>query len=117
MKNTLIDYSIIFLLLCLLSLTGCTKNPNSRLPAVSFTGEWVEGDGDQETLDLIDQAFRSMHIAPDMATVPLLYKRDWDGFVEGHYWVGWWLQNSFGPTYGMLPFWSEEPYKTWFRHS
>ncbi len=107
----------IVLIFSLIILTGCTKNPNSRLPDASFVGEWVEGDGDQKTLDLIDQAFRSMHIAPDMASVPLLYKRDWDGFVEGHYWVGWWLQNSFGPTYGMLPFWSQEPYKTWIRHS
>ncbi|MCK5820471.1 MAG: hypothetical protein KAH17_01245 [Bacteroidales bacterium] len=101
----------------LLGAHACQSDPNKNMPPRSYQGEWVEGSGDQETLKLIDQAFRSLHIAPDMATVPLLYKRDWDGFVEGHYWDGWWLQNSFGPTYGMLPFWTDEPYKTWIRHS
>ena len=108
---------ILLLCLCFGILNSCKQDPNAGLPERTYKGEWVEGNGDQKTLELIDEAFRSMHVAPDMATVPLLYKRDWDGFVEGHYWVGWWLQNSFGPTFGMLPFWAEEPYKTWIRHS
>lgn len=93
------------------------KTPESAAQELDYQGKWVEGSGDAKTLKLIDQAFKSLHISPDMATVPMLYKRDWDGFVEGHYWAGWWLQNSFGPTFGMLPFWTEEPYKTWIRHS
>jgi len=105
------------LLFACLNIIGCKNDPNSALPESDYKGEWVEGNGDLETLELIDQAFRSLHIAPDMATVPLLYKRDWDGFVEGHYWAGWWIQNTFGPTFGMLPFWADEPYKTWIRHS
>jgi hypothetical protein len=82
----------------------------------SYIGTWVEGEGDTDVLMLIDEAFRSMHMASDMASLPLLYKRDWDGFVEAPYWPGWWIQNSFGPSYGMMPFLGE-PYRTWIRHS
>ncbi|MBT4401136.1 MAG: hypothetical protein HN686_19160 [Bacteroidetes bacterium] len=96
-----------------ISLFSC----NTRNSDHEFQGNWIEGEGDLKKLELIEQAFQSLHINPEMASVPMLYKRDWDGFVEGHYWAGWWLQNSFGPTLGILPFWAEEPYKTWIRHS
>ena len=81
-----------------------------------YQGKWVEGDGNQDFLELIDQAFESMQPSPQMANIALLYKRDWDGFVEATNWPCWWIQNSFGPSYGMMPF-LQEPYSTWLEHS
>jgi hypothetical protein len=36
-----------------------------------------------------------------------------DGFCN---WPCWWIQNSYGPSYGMMPF-LQEPYATWLDHS
>lgn len=81
-----------------------------------YQGKWIEGNGNQEFLELIDQAFESIQPSPQMANIALLYKRDWDGFVEATNWPCWWIQNSFGPSYGMMPF-LQEPYSTWLEHS
>jgi len=86
-------------------------------PSDSYQGKWVEGDGDKETLELLDRAFESFHVSSEMASLPLLYKRDWDGFIESHTWINWWTQNSYGPSYGLMPFLGEEPYATWIRHA
>ena len=84
--------------------------------AASYRGRWVEGDGDPSALEAIDAAFESTQPSAKMACLPLLYKRDWDGFVEGPPWPCWWIQNSFGPSYAMMPFLGE-PYATWMEHS
>jgi len=81
-----------------------------------FRGQWVEGKDDSELLLLIDQAFECMQPSSQMANLALLYKRDWDGFVEAKNWPCWWIQNSFGPSYGMMPL-LKEPYATWLKHS
>ena len=81
-----------------------------------FHGRWVSGQGDRGALEAIDAAFESTQPSARMACLPLLYKRDWDGFVEGPPWPCWWIQNSFGPTYALLPFLGE-PYATWIEHS
>lgn len=81
-----------------------------------YQGKWVEGNGNQEFLQLVNEAFESMQPSPQMANIALLYKRDWDGFVEATNWPCWWIQNSFGPSYGMMPF-LQEPYSTWLEHS
>ena len=89
----------------------------ASMPADSYQGKWVEGDGDKETFELLDKAFESFHVSSEMTSLPLLYKRDWDGFVESHTWNGWWTQNSYGPMYGLMPFLGQEPYRTWHRHA
>ena len=86
-------------------------------PAAGFShGKWVEGEGDAAVLEAIDAAFESTQPSARMACLPLLYKRDWDGFVEGPPWPCWWIQNSFGPSYALMPFLGE-PYATWLEHS
>jgi hypothetical protein len=93
---------------------GCnTKDSRSEN---EYSGRWVSGSGDKEFLNLVDQAFESMQPSPQMANIALLYKRDWDGFVEATNWPCWWIQNSFGPSYSMMPF-LQEPYATWLEHS
>ena len=84
--------------------------------AASYQGRWVEGAGDAAALEAIDAAFESTQPSAKMACLPLLYKRDWDGLVEGPPWPCWWIQNSFGPSYALMPFLGE-PYATWLEHS
>ena len=59
-----------------------------------YQGKWVEVEveGNQELLELIDQTFESIQPSPQMANIALLYKRDWDGFVEATNWPCWWTQ-------------------------
>ena len=104
---------IIYLCFIILILSGCDGIRNHKN---DYQGRWVEGSGNQEMLGLIDQAFESMQPSARMANLALLYKRDWDGFVEATNWPCWWIQNSFGPSYGMMPF-LQEPYATWLEHS
>ncbi len=87
------------------------------LPAPQFSGVYVEGSGDPKLLEAINAAFESIEPSARMASLPLLYKRDWNGFVEGPSWPAWWIQNSFGTTYGLMPFLGQEPYASWIRNS
>jgi hypothetical protein len=85
--------------------------------APAYDGKWVAGDGDARDLKLIDQAFDSMAVSQEMTSLSLFYKRDWDGLVLSNTaWPGWWIQNTYGPSYGMVPF-LEEPYATWMKHA
>jgi len=83
----------------------------------TYRGAFVEGEGDTTVLEAIDAAFESIQPSARMASLPLLYKRDWNGFVEGPSWPAWWPQNSFGTTYGLMPFLGQEPYASWIRNS
>lgn len=86
-------------------------------PAYQYEGTWVAGDGDAGSLKLIDQAFDSLAVSTEMVSLSLFYKRDWDGMVLSNTaWPGWWIQNTYGPSYGMMPF-LEEPYATWMKHA
>jgi hypothetical protein len=46
----------------------------------------------------------------------MLYLPSWNGLVEGPTWDAWWIQNSYGPTYGVLPF-LPEPFVTFLQNS
>lgn len=96
----------------------CSDNqkPEINQQTDSYKGKWVEGTGNPEFLRLVDLAFESMQPSPQMANLALLYKRDWDGLVEATNWPCWWIQNSFGASYGLMPF-LIEPYATWIDHS
>jgi hypothetical protein len=107
MKNRLVGTVLCVFLQSLGMASGATP---------TFSGPWVEGEGDVRTLELINAAFESSQPSARMACLPLLYKRDWDGFVEGPPWPCWWIQNSFGPSYALMPFLGE-PYATWLEHS
>jgi hypothetical protein len=102
------------------SLISCQTSVNpyeSRVDGNHFSGTYVEGDGDVRMLDAINAAFESTRPSPKMANLPLLYKRDWNGYVEGPVWPCWWIQNTYGATYSMMPFLGEEPYASWIGNS
>jgi len=82
----------------------------------SFSGKWVDGEGDVEKLALIEDAFETIAPSSRMVNINFLYKRDWDGLYEGMDWYAYWGQNSFGSEYGLMPF-LEEPYATWIKNS
>jgi hypothetical protein len=85
--------------------------------SADYQGKYVEGTGDSQRLELIDKAFESMDVSAEMTSLSLFYKRDWDGLVESATaWPGWWIQNTYGPSYGMVPF-QEEPYATWLKNA
>ncbi len=113
-----------YFLLAFFCLTaGYTSGQKSaNLPAKGvdgshFSGIYVEGDGDVKLLDALNAAFESTRPSPNMANLPLLYKRDWNGYVEGPVWPCWWIQNTFGATFSMMPFLGEEPYASWIGNS
>ncbi len=82
-----------------------------------YNGKWVEGDGDTTSIKLIDKAFESMDFSAEMANLAMFYKRDWNGFVLSNTaWPAWWIQNTYGVSYGMMPFLAE-PYATWMENA
>lgn len=82
----------------------------------SFEGRYVSGIGQPNFLQALDNSYAMLQPSPSMACLPMLYNRDWNGFVEGPTWNAWWIQNSFGPSYTMMPF-LQEPYRTWLTNS
>ena len=94
---------------------GQTSNRSDKtgVEAKHFTGLYIDGEGDTRLLDALNAAFESTRPSPRMANLPLLYKRDWNGYVEGPSWPCWWIQNTYGATYSMMPFLGEEPYSSW----
>jgi hypothetical protein len=86
------------------------------LAAPAFHGRYIDGVGDRAYLQALDEAYAMTQPDAKTACLPLLYARDWNGFVEGPTWNAWWIQNSFGPSYTMMPFLSE-PYQTWLTNS
>lgn len=115
------NYLSLFLLFLISGcLKSCQTGSNSYESVVEgnhFSGTWVEGVGDVRMLDAINAAFESTRPSPHMANLSLLYKRDWNGYVEGPVWPCWWIQNTFGATYSMMPFLGEEPYASWIGNS
>lgn len=104
-------------LIAVMAMLSCRPADCAPVPAGHFAGAYVEGDGDIQTLDALNAAFESTRPSPRMANLPLLYKRDWNGLVEGPVWPCWWIQNTFGATYAMMPFLGEEPYASWIANS
>ena len=84
--------------------------------ADTYQGRYIAGEGDTDYLASLDAAYEMMQPSARMANLPILYAREWNGFVEGPTWGAWWSQNSFGPSYTMMPFFTE-PYRTWLANS
>jgi hypothetical protein len=94
-----------------------TRNKNAAPTPRTYQGKWVEGVGDAKRLKLIDQAFESIDVSAKMVNLAMNYKRDWDGLIlSNEAWPAWWIQNTYGPSYGMMPF-LEEPYATWMKNA
>ncbi len=81
-----------------------------------FEGKHFRGRGDVEYLQLLDTARRMFEPDPEFQNVSMLYTPLWDGLVEGPTWNAWWIQNSYGTTYGALPFY-QEPFITFLQNS
>jgi len=95
--------------------------PGTALPAASasearFDGRHYGGRGDVEYLQLLDTARRMFEPDPELQNLPMLYEPKWNGLVEGPTWDAWWIQNSYGTTYSILPF-LREPFVTFLQNS
>ena len=97
----------------LIAVASFTTNAVSAPAPEAYSGQFISGEGDTKTLDALNAAFECARVSPRMGCLPMCYKRDWSGFVEGPTWPCWWVQNSFGPSYGLMPFLGEEPYASW----
>ncbi|MBP8131041.1 MAG: hypothetical protein KA184_15790 [Candidatus Hydrogenedentes bacterium] len=84
--------------------------------AASWENPFYEGEGDAAYLDLLNTARSMFEPNPELQNLPMLYTPAWNGFVEGPTWGAWWIQNSYGPTYCVLPFLGE-PYITFLMNS
>lgn len=88
-----------------------------------YDGVYFSGSGDTKYLALLDSAYMMIQPNPIMENLSMLYTPKWNGFVEGPTWNAWWIQNSLGSTYTMLPFMTKA-YQTfifnsqalWFNH-
>jgi len=87
-----------------------------RVEEHAFRGRHFSGTGDVEYLELLDTARRMFQPDPEFQSLSMLYAPSWNGFVEGPTWDAWWIQNSYGTTYGLIPF-LEKPYRTFLQNA
>jgi len=85
---------------------NATASPNR------YEGQFCAGEGDGEFLRLIDESFAFFHPNPAVPNLTMLYKPEWDTFVEGAGWGAWWIQNSYGFSYAATPFLQEPWFST-----
>ena len=81
-----------------------------------FKGHFFRGSGDTNYLWLLETAKRMLAPDPEYENLAMLYMPSWNGLVEGPTWDAWWIQNSYGTTYSVLPF-LEEPFITFLQNS
>ncbi len=81
-----------------------------------FQGGFFAGEGDREYLELLDVSRRMLEPDPVFQNLAMLYEPSWNGLVEGPTWDAWWIQNSYGTTYSVLPY-LQEPYLTFLQNS
>lgn len=88
----------------------------SDAPNEYYKGIHFSGQGNKAYLASLDSAYMMMEPDARLENLSLLYEPEWNGFTEGPTWHGWWIQNSFGPTYTMLPF-MDKAYQTFVYNS
>ena len=84
--------------------------------AARFEGKHYRGRGDKEYLQLLETARRMFEPDPELQNLSMLYEPKWNGLVEGPTWDAWWIQNSYGTTYSILPL-LREPFVTFLQNS
>ncbi|HSA01158.1 MAG TPA: hypothetical protein P5055_10510, partial [Candidatus Paceibacterota bacterium] len=82
----------------------------------TFAGKHYRGVGDIEHLRFLEISRRMFEPDPELQNLTMLYEPKWNGFVEGPTWDAWWIQNSYGTTYSILPF-LQEPLTTFLQNS
>ena len=108
--NALLSCGALIIVLACLTMTPLNAEP------ARFTGTYYSGEGDVEYLRLLDTARRMFSPDSQYQNLPMLYMPSWNGLVEGPTWDAWWIQNSYGTTYSILPF-LEEPFITFLGNS
>lgn len=108
-------------LLCTLSLAciiqwNAATAQQKNIDHGRYAGTYYSGSGNTTYLALLDSAYMMMQPNPVMENLSMLYTPEWNGFIEGPTWHAWWIQNSFGPTYTMLPF-MNKAYQTFVGNS
>ncbi len=99
------------------SSTAATNSPNAPLIVGNvFQGRHYLGRGNVEHLRLLEISRRMFAPDPELQNLSMLYEPKWNGLVEGPTWDAWWIQNSYGTTYAILPF-LQEPYLTFLQNS
>jgi len=83
---------------------------------LSFEGQHYRGRGDLEYLRLLETARRMFEPDPELQNLSMLYMPAWNGLVEGPTWDAWWIQNSYGTTYSILPL-LREPFLTFLQNA
>ena len=86
------------------------------LPPQRFEGRHYRGVGDLEYLQLLETAREMFEPSPVRQNLAMLYITNWNGLVEGPTWDAWWIQNSYGTTYAILPL-LREPFLTFLQNS
>ena len=81
-----------------------------------FEGKHYRGRGDVEYLRLLETARRMFEPDPELQNLSMLYMPSWNGLVEGPTWDAWWIQNSYGTTYAILPL-LREPFVTFLQNA
>lgn len=81
-----------------------------------FEGRFVKGTGDVEYLRLLDASLRVFHEDPELPNISMTFTSEWNGLQLGSGWDAWWIQNTYGPTFCILPF-IQEPYLTFIARS
>jgi hypothetical protein len=84
--------------------------------ATRFEGKHYRGRGDVEYLRLLETARRMFEPDPELQNLSMLYMPSWNGLVEGPTWDAWWIQNSYGTTYAILPL-LREPFVTFLQNA
>lgn len=113
---------IIFIaLLAFISVFTWSPQPQLATPTGNvgddyYDGLYFSGKGNTSYLALLDSAYMMMQPNAFMENLSMLYTPEWNGFIEGPTWHAWWVQNSFGPTYTMLPF-MNKAYQTFIHNS
>ena len=90
--------------------------PGTRAASEPFEGQHYRGVGDVEYLRLLETARRMFEPDARLQNLPMLYMPSWNGLVEGPTWDAWWIQNSYGTTYSILPL-LREPFLTFLQNS
>ncbi len=112
-KNRIVQTAVLALLATSIALTAAPATATARQ---QFDGTHYRGRGDIEYLRLLDTARRMFEPDPELQNLAMLYEPKWDGFVEGPTWDAWWIQNSYGTTYSILPL-LREPFVTFLQHA
>ncbi len=97
--------------LLFLAFSSGTINAGDR-----FEGQHYRGVGDADYLRLLETARRMFEPDPELQNLAMLYMHTWNGLVEGPTWDAWWIQNSYGTTYSILPL-LREPFVTFLQNS